>query len=43
MVAVCLRIKKIDLDSVLDFCARESYELPSNAGFVFELKTPSSF
>ena len=34
---------KIDLDSVLDVCARESYELPSNAGFVLELKTPSFF
>jgi len=34
---------KIDIDSVLDICARESYELPSNASFVFELKTPSSF
>ena len=25
------------------FCARESYVLPLNAGFVFELKIPSSF
>ncbi len=40
MVAVCLRITKIDIDSVLDLCARESYELPLNVGFVFELKTP---
>jgi hypothetical protein len=29
---------KIDIDSVLDFCATKSYELPLNAGFVFELK-----
>jgi len=43
MVAVYLRIKKIVVDSVLDFCATKTYELPSNAGFVFELKTPSSF
>jgi hypothetical protein len=43
MVKVCLRIKKIHTDSVLDVCARETYELPLNAGFVFELKTPSSF
>jgi len=28
---------------VLDFCATKSYELPSNAGFVLELKTPSFF
>jgi len=28
---------------VLDLCVRESYELPSNAGFVLEVKTPSSF
>jgi len=28
---------------VLDFCATKSYELPSNAGFVFELKTSSFF
>jgi len=28
---------------VLDLCARESFELPLNAGFVFELKTPSFF
>jgi hypothetical protein len=43
MVEVCLRIKKRVVDSVLDVCARETYELPSNAGFVLELKTPSSF
>jgi hypothetical protein len=28
---------------VLDFCATKSYELPLNAGFVFELKTSSFF
>jgi hypothetical protein len=28
---------------VLDLCARETYELPSNAGFELELKTPSFF
>jgi len=38
-----LKFIKIEIDSVLDFCARESYELPLNAGFVFELKIPSSF
>ncbi len=38
-----LKFTKIDIDSVLDICARESYELPSNAGFVIELKTPSYF
>jgi hypothetical protein len=43
MVAVCLRIKKIDIEYVLDLCARETYELPSNAGFVLELKTSSFF
>ena len=43
MVAVCLRITKIDIDSVLDLCARESYELPLNVGFVFELKTSIFF
>jgi len=38
-----LRIKKTDIESVLDICAREYYELLLNAGFVLELKTPSSF
>jgi len=38
-----LKFKKIDLDSVLDVCATKSYELPLNAGFVFELKTSSFF
>jgi len=28
---------------VLDFCATKPYELPLNAGFVLELKTPSFF
>ena len=40
---VGLKFTKTNIESVLDYCARESYELPLNAGFVFELKTPSSF
>jgi hypothetical protein len=40
---VGLKFTKIDIESVLDFCVRETYELPLNAGFVFELKIPSSF
>jgi hypothetical protein len=40
---VGLKFTKIDIESVLDFCATKSYELPLNAGFVFELKTSSSF
>ena len=43
MITSLIETYKIDLDSVLDVCARETYELPLNAGFVFELKTPSSF
>ena len=43
MIISLFEIHKIDLESVLDVCARESYELPSNAGFVLELKTPSFF
>jgi hypothetical protein len=43
MVEVCLIIKKIVVDSVLDLYARETYVLPSNAGFELELKTPSFF
>ena len=31
---------RVDSEVVLDVCARESYELPSNAGFVLDLKTP---
>ena len=38
-----LKFKKIVVDSVLDLCARGPYELPSNVGFVLELKTPSFF
>ena len=38
-----LKFKKIVVDSVLDVCARETYELPSIAGFVLELKTPINF
>jgi len=38
-----LKFTKIDLESVLDVCARETYELPSNVGFVLELKTSSFF
>mgnify|MGYP006128914409 CR=1 FL=1 len=33
-----IEIHKIDIEFMLDFCARESCELPLNAGFVFELK-----
>ena len=40
---VGLKFTKTNIESVLDYCARESYELPLNAGFVFELKTSSSF
>ena len=40
---VGLKFTKTNIESVLDYCARESYELPLNAGFVFELKIPSSF
>ena len=40
---VGLKFTKIDIESVLDFCATKTYELPSNAGFVLELKTPSYF
>ena len=32
---VWLKCTKINIYSVLDFCARESYELPLNVGFVF--------
>jgi len=31
------------IEPVLDFCAIKFYKLPLIAGFVFELKTPSSF
>ena len=34
---------RVDSEVVLDLCATKSYELPLNAGFVFELKTSSSF
>jgi hypothetical protein len=34
---------KIDNNSVLDFCATKSYELPLNAGFVLELKNTFLF
>jgi hypothetical protein len=40
---VGLKFTKTNIESVLDYCARESYELPLNAGFVFELKTSSFF
>jgi hypothetical protein len=43
ITSLILNLHKINLDSVLDFCATKSYELPLNASFVFELKTPSSF
>jgi len=34
---------RVDTEVVLDLCATKSYELPLDAGFVFELKIPSSF
>ena len=40
---VGLKFTKIDIESVLDFCATKSYELPLNAGFVLELKGPFLF
>ena len=40
---VGLKFTKTNIESVLDYCARESYELPLNAGFVIELKTSSFF
>ena len=43
MIISLIEIHKTDIELVLDFCARESYELPLNAGFVFELKTSSFF
>ena len=32
---IYLETSKIEIESVLDFCATKSYELPLNAGFVF--------
>ena len=43
MIISLIEIHKKDIESVLDFCATKSYELPLNAGFVLELKTPSFF
>jgi hypothetical protein len=35
MIISLIEITKIDIEPLLDFYARESYELPLNAVFVF--------